>query len=218
MPMTLYNADLSPFTSRVRMQIRAKGLENEILIVDRPPVEEYRSISPTGKIPCLDTGAGFNLPESETIAEFIEDSFPEPSLRGHTALGKAKVRLFSRLTDLYLMAGFSMLFGQMNPKGRDEARIAEGLAKIDDALRLIEFYLEGPLYATQDRLTLADCALVPGMFFNTTIQPAFGQAPFQGHEKARAYYETITRDDAQAARVIEEMADALKKFMARAAG
>jgi glutathione S-transferase len=213
--MIFYDAHLSPFTTRVRIQIRAKGLENDIQITPRPPIEDYRVISPTGKVPCL-TVDGFTLPESETIAEFIEDSYPEPSLRGHTALGKAKVRLQSRLVDTYLMASFSILFGQLQK--RDEARIAEGLEGVSKALGLIEGYLEGPLYATQNRLTLADCALAPAMFFCTTIQPAFGQAPFQGHDKAAAYFNTIVADDRLVGAAIGEMGVALKKFMGAGAG
>jgi glutathione S-transferase len=210
MPMIFYNADLSPFTTRVRIQIRAKGLENDIHITPRPAIEEYRAISPTGKIPSLKVD-GFVLPESETIAEFIEDSFPEPSLRGHTALGKAKVRLHSRLADLYLMPSFGILFGQMQK--REAERIAEGLAGVSKGLGLIEQYLEGPRYATQNRLTLADCALAPVMFFCTSVQPAFGQTPFQGHEIAAAYYNTLLAEDQLVATAIGEMDEALKKFM-----
>ncbi len=214
MPMTLYNADLSPFASRVRLQIRAKGLENEILIAPRPAIEDYRQIAPMGKVPCLDTGAGFNLPESETIAEFIEDSFPEPSLRGHTALGKAKVRLLSRLVDLYHIPAFFEAFALAQSPERDEAKIASVWERVDQALAHIERYLEGPLYATQGRLTLADCALVPALFFHTALEPAFGRTAFQSSAPVRAYYEKLTDQDQMVARIIEEMADGLKKMMA----
>lgn len=207
MAMTLYSLNLSPFSARVRIQVRAKGLENEIQITPRPDIEAYRALVPTGKAPSLDTGAGFIVPESETIAEYIEDSYPEPSLRGQTALGKAKVRLHSRLVDLYLMPAFSILFGQMQK--RDADKIAEGLQNLDKALGLIEPYIEGPRYATQNRLTLADCALAPGLFFCTAIQPAFGQAPFQGHDKAKAYFEAVAQDE-YVAGAIAEMAEALK--------
>lgn len=217
MPMTLYNLNLSPFSSRVRLQIRAKGLENEVLIVDRPAVEEYRLMTPTGKVPCLDTGAGFNLPESETIAEFIEDSFAEPSLRGHTVLGKAKVRLLSRLVDLYHIPAFFEVFGLMQSTTRDAEKIQAAWDKVSTALGYIEAYLEGPVYATQGRLTLADCALVPALFFHTALEPAFGRTAFQGHEKAGAYFNAISGQDSQVARIIEEMADGLKQMMAQRA-
>jgi glutathione S-transferase len=210
MALTLYDAHLSPFTTRVRIQIRAKGLENEIQITPRPAIDAYRAITPIGKIPSLDVG-GFVLPESETIAEFIEDSYPEPSLRGHTAIGKAKVRLLARLADLYLMPSFGILFGQMQK--RDPERVKEGLEGVSKALDYIEHYLEGPRYATQNRLTLADCALAPAMFFSTAIQPAFGQKPFEGHDKAASYFKTLVAEDALVGQAVEEMSTALKAFM-----
>ncbi|MBL8549088.1 MAG: glutathione S-transferase family protein [Hyphomonadaceae bacterium] len=218
MPMKLYNNDLSPFTTRVRLQIRAKGLENDVQIVPRPDIDLYKAINPTGKVPCLDTGAGFNLPESETICEFIEDSFPEPSLRGHTALGKAKVRLFSRFADLYIMDGLGVLFGQVSANPRDPARVDEGFRKLDEGMRLIETYLSGHLYATEERFTLADCALVPTLFFCSVMPPGFGRTPFEGRAKVKAYYERIIADDMHCARAVQEMGVALQAFMkARAA-
>lgn len=212
MPMKLYNADLSPFTGRIRLQIRAKGLENEIEIVPRPEPDLYKAITPTGRIPCLDAG-GFHLPESETIAEFIEDSFPTPSLRGQTPLTKAKVRLFARLTDIYLMAGMNMLFGQFSANPRDASRVEEGLKLLDDGLGYIEHYAEGGVYAVEDRLTLADCAMVPAMFFCTTVPPAFGKTPFLDHAKAQRYYERILAEDPRCKRVADEMAAALQEFL-----
>ena len=155
MPMKLYNADLSPFTGRVRLQIRAKGLENEIQIVPRPEPDLYKVISPTGKIPCLDTGLGFHLPESETICEFIEDSFPEPSLRGAGALGAARVRLFARLVDLYLLAGMNLLFGQFTANPRDTADYPDGVWTLPPNLRRGE--VERDRYVAigeSDRMTL----------------------------------------------------------------
>jgi len=211
--MKLYNADLSPFTGRVRMQIRAKGLENEIEIAARPELDLYKAITPIGKIPCLDTGEGFHLPESETIAEFIEDSFPTPSLRGQTPLSKAKVRLFARLTDIYVMGGMNLLFGQFSANPRDLARVEEGLKLLDDGLAHIEHYLEAGVYAVEDRLTLADCAMVPALFFCTTVPAAFGKTPFLGRAKVERYYERIVAEDPRCRRVVEEIGAALQEFL-----
>ena len=114
MPLTLINANLSPYTTRNRIQIRAKGLENEIALAPRMELDAYKLIAPTGRIPCLDTGHGFHIIESETIAEYIEDVFPDLSLRGKDALSRAKVRLFSRLLDIYYLAGINILFQHLD--------------------------------------------------------------------------------------------------------
>jgi len=216
MPMTLYDASLSPFTTRNRIQIRAKGIENEIALVARPADRDaYRMISPSGRMPCLDTGDGVALIESETISEFIEDAFPERSLRGEGALGAAKVRLFSRLLDIYFHAGLNILFGQFSASPRDPTRIEEGLAKLEEGLNLIEHYLpEDELYATESRITLADCALVPAFFYANVIPGVFGKQPFLGHDKARRYYARIIAEDAICKRAVEEMGAGLQAYLA----
>lgn len=214
MPMTLINADLSPYTTRNRIQIRAKGLENEIALGERMPIDDYKRLAPTGRIPCLDTGHGFHLIESETIAEFIEDVFPVPSLRGKDSLSRAKVRLMSRLLDIYYLAGLNVLFGQFSANPRDAAKVDDGLAKLDEGLALIEHYLpEDAIYAAEDRLTLADCALAPALFYARIIPTVFGKAPFLGHTKAQAYYDRISAADPHIKRAVAEMDVSLQEFL-----
>jgi glutathione S-transferase len=215
MGMKLYDNHLSPFTTRNRIQIRAKGLEDKIAYAAPLEGDAYKVIAPTGRVPCLDTGQGFHLIESETIAEFIEDSFPEPSLRGRDPLAKAKVRLFSRLLDLYYLAGVQILFGQFSANPRDPARVEDGLDKVDEGLRHIEHYLQDDeVYAVEERLTLADCALVPALFYASVIPGVFGKAPYLGHEKAKRYYDRVIAADPHCKRAIEEMGVALQAFVA----
>ncbi|MES1202312.1 MAG: glutathione S-transferase family protein [Pseudomonadota bacterium] len=215
MPMKLMNADLSPYTTRNRIQIRAKGLENEIAIVPRMELDAYKLIAPTGRIPCLDTGTGFFLVESETIAEYIEDMFPEPSLRGRDPLARAKVRLFARLLDMYFLPGLNTLFGQFGANPRDPAKVDDGLAKLDEGLRHVEHYLhDDETYAVEERLTLADCALVPALFYANITPGVFSKEPFLGHAKALRYYERVTAKDAHLKRAVDEMGVSLQQFLA----
>ncbi len=189
MPMQLINDDMSPYTTRNRIQIRAKGVENEIALAPRLAPEALKALTPTGRIPCLDAGDGVYLIESETIAEFIEDAFPDVRCAGAGAHGKARVRLLSRLLDLHFLAGINVLFGQFNANPRDPKKIEEGFAMLDEGLRLIEHYLpEDAVYAAEDRLTLADCALAPAFFYANLMPPVFGKAPFLGHAKAKGLF------------------------------
>jgi glutathione S-transferase len=213
MSMKLYNHNLSPFAGRTRLQVRAKGLGEKIELVARPDAEIYRTICITGRMPALEID-GFVLPESETIAEFIEDTFPEPSLRGTGPLGAAKVRLFARLTDIYLMPALNTLFAQNSAKPRDPAKVDEGLTGLGDALDLIANYLPDGTYAAEERLTLADCALAPPLFFCNVIPLPFGGAPFLGRETVKRYYERLIAEDAECARVVSEMSAALQEFLA----
>ena len=80
--MKLYNANLSPYASRVRLQLYLKGIKAEIIAVPQggSHTPEYAKLNPLEKIPTLDDN-GFHLPESSVIGEYIEDTHPTPSLR-----------------------------------------------------------------------------------------------------------------------------------------
>jgi len=74
MEMTLYQADLSPYAARVRIQLSTKGIEEKVRLVLPPggmSSDEYKQINPTGKIPALQIGDAI-LSESATICEFLE--------------------------------------------------------------------------------------------------------------------------------------------------
>lgn len=206
--MKLYNANLSPYATRIRMQIRAKALENQIEIVDKPAGDAYKAMVFTGKVPALDIGE-YVLPESETIAEYLEDSYPERPMRGYTVLGKAKVRLVSRLADAYFVPAFTALLAQMNPKTRDGMRVSENKAQAEDAYGKIAHVIEGPRYALENRLTLADCALVPVLFFGNMLEATFGADGPKIPGKLKDYYATITKDDEIAGKAVAEMGEAL---------
>ena len=82
--MKLYQTNLSPFPTRVRLLLYAKNIAMEIVepsgIHDAQPKGSYLDINPLGRVPALQLDDGRVLPESEVICEYLEDTFPEPSL------------------------------------------------------------------------------------------------------------------------------------------
>ena len=209
--MKLYSSNLSPYGQRVKIAIRAKGLEDTITVVDqRPQTEDYKRLNPTGKIPALEVD-GVCIPESEVILEFIEDRFPDNPLRPADPVLRAKARLVSRLCDLYVAQGLFPLFRQMSPKVRDQAKVDEGFAQMDHALGLLETYLTDGEFAVSDTLSTADCAAAPILFFIPNLAPAFGRVPFEGRPKAQGYYHRIGNHPVVGV-AMAEMAEALKNF------
>ena len=80
--MKLYTGDLSPYSAKVRMQIYAMGITD--IEFDLPPsffMGKLSEVSPIGRIPVLETEDGI-IPESEVIAEYLDDLYPEQSLLG----------------------------------------------------------------------------------------------------------------------------------------
>jgi glutathione S-transferase len=194
MPLKLYQSDLSPFATRVRMFAAAKGLKLECV---SPPggslkSAEYLAINPIGKIPCLDHD-GVLLPESETICEYLEDKFPSPTLRPVDAQVRARVRLLSRLGDVYIAPPLFRLFGHLSPKTRDAIVVDQALAESETALGNLAHFLEGSEYAVGERLSLADCTLAPFLFFFAAlVAPSFGRDMLAG--KVAAYYAGVQND------------------------
>src|SRR6476620_3098971 len=103
MAMKLYSWDVSPYSARVRMQIYAKGLTG--IAIEQPPAyftPEFYQDHPIGRIPFLEID-GEAIPESAVIAEWLEETHPEPSLLGATPRENAHIRTLARIGDIYLM-------------------------------------------------------------------------------------------------------------------
>ena len=217
--MKLYQSYLSPFASRCRIQIYAKGIGD---IEYCPPPggmssDEFKTHNPTGKMPALEVD-GHVLGESEVICEYLEDRFPTPSLRPENALDRAYVRLLSRVSDLYILDPLFEMLPHMNPKGRDQAVVDENLALLNTNLAVWEDYLirggySGGGYAVGDALTLADCAMVPALFVVVNLLPIFGTAePLAATPKLAQYWQGIQKDES-CSRVLAEMTEGFKGLM-----
>ncbi len=195
MPLRLYQSDLSPYATRVRILAAAKGLKLECLA---PPggslkSEAYLAINPLGRIPCLDHD-GTIIPESETICEYLEDRFPSPTLRPVDPAARARVRLLSRMGDIYIAPLFRQLIEQLNPKTRNEERVGAACDDLETVLGTMTNFVEGPDYAIGERLSLADCTLIPLFFFiDAFLEQNFARpSPLKGSMKL--YYDNAQKD------------------------
>src|SRR5262245_24421553 len=118
--MKLYSGDLSPYSARVRMQIYAKGITD--IVIELPPnfgMPQFRQANPIGRIPVLDID-GDLMPESEVIAEYLEEVYPQPRMLGATPRETAHIRTIARIGDIYLMNNLFMLAGQTYAPARNQ--------------------------------------------------------------------------------------------------
>ncbi|HEX2465497.1 MAG TPA: glutathione S-transferase family protein [Thermoanaerobaculia bacterium] len=208
--MKLYNSNLSPFASRCRIQIYAKGLDVEIVA---PPegtgTAAYKAINPTGKVPALEVN-GMVIPESEVICEFLEDRFPERPLRPANDLERARMRVLAEMTDSYVVPSLVALFDQFPPNPRDQATIDHCFAEIDAGLDRIEAFMGKGPYAIDRQLTLADCSMAPAFFFVVRVVPGLGgKNPLESRPKLQAWWNAV-RDEPSVKRVMDEMRAALR--------
>jgi len=217
--MKLYQSNLSPYASRCRIQIYAKGIEDVDYV--EPPgglaSDEYKQINPSGKIPALEVD-GRVLGESSVICEYLEDRFPTPSLRPDDAFQRAQARQIAQIGDFYILGPLFVLLPMMNPADRVENVVDEQVALLRKNLALLEKTMvdagyDSGAYAVGNSLSLADCALVPALFVAMNIAPAFGMAaPLEATPKLVDYWQAILKDE-HCARVHEEMVEGLKARM-----
>lgn len=212
--MKLYNMNLSNFATKSRIVLYEKGADVEIVPIPGNNLKspEYLKIYPMGKTPALEAD-GMMIGESEVINEYLEEKFPNPPLLPRSPQERAKVRGFTRFHDLYLEPPIRALFGQLNPKTRDQKLVGEKVAEINNRLDQLEQKLAGGGFAAGQEFTLADCALAPTMFIAVNMLPGFDCQPLQGRSRLSAWWSHVqTRPSVKKA--LGEMGEALAAMRA----
>lgn len=222
--MKLFQTYDSPFPTRVRLLLYAKGIEVEII---QPPgfhasvetKEGYLKINPIGRVPTLVLDDGRALPESEVICEYLEDAYPEPSLRPDDLWERARMRLLSRICDFYVVMAMVPLFTLAGRSRRHwEPEVVNAAAgKLAEALAYLEDFIGGQGYAVGRSLTQADGAIIPQLVLASEWIPGlFGTPdPLAALPRLAAYWRAIQADPI-AARVIAETRDAVAEQQAAA--
>jgi glutathione S-transferase len=220
--MKLHQTYLSPFPTRVRLVLYAKGLDVELV---RPPgfhgdgaaKGSYLEVNPIGRVPTLELDDGWTLPESEVICEYLEDAYPEPSLRPADLRLRARMRLLSRIGDVYVLRAMSPLFDVVvdPPKQWNQEVIRAALDAVDQALGYVDAFIGDRGYAVGDSITHADGTLIPILVLVEDWIPIFrGPALLPRHPETAEYWRRIAADPL-AARLIAETRDALRAQMGR---
>ena len=155
--MILYATPLSSYSAKVRIVLAVKGIAFE----EREPPggyrsEAYRALVPMGTVPAIDDD-GFVLSESEAIAEYLEERFPEPALLPADPRDRARSRFLSRFHDLHLEPHVRALFAHVDPAKRDAAYVEARMADIRRRIAQLDGFVAAAPYALGPKLMLADC-------------------------------------------------------------
>jgi len=161
------------------------------------------------QIPILEH-EGFILPESQVIAEYLEDLIPEPALLPKVPKERATARLLARIADLYIAPHFLSLIVGMRPPPRPDDMAAAWQA-MGKGLGFAERYLgEGTAYAVGEHLSLADIALAPFFFYVPRLADWHGLPPLEVTPvKCKAYLDAIANDE-HVGKAFTEMESAYK--------
>ena len=148
---------------------------------------------------------GDMMPESEVIAEYLEEVYPEPSMLGATPRETAHIRTVARIGDIYLMNNMFMLSPQSRAASRNEGIVELLGGQVTRNIKALDRMIGTDGFACSGRLTLADCALVPGLFLVENVLPATGVAdPLAKAPKVAAYWAAIQTNE-HAAKTLGEL-------------
>ena len=154
--LTIYSVPVAVYCAKLRIMLENKSISFEQL----PPPggygsDEYRAIVPSGNLPAM-IHDGFMLSDSEAIAEYLEEAFPDTPMLPDTPQLRAKAREFSRSHDTRLEPAVRALYPYVDHKTRDAVAVQTGGALISKHLSSLALLLsQNPL--DTDTLWLCDC-------------------------------------------------------------
>lgn len=141
--ITLYHHSISVCAQKVRITLDEKGLSYEGREVDLMKQEhlspEFLKINPKGLVPVL-VHEGVPISESTIILEYLEDAFPEKSLRPQSNLAKARMRMWTRVPDdgIHVACGsitYASAFAPQLKENHSPQEWEERLRKLPDKAR-----------------------------------------------------------------------------------
>lgn len=212
--MRLIGLPHSPYSARVRMQVYAKEIELEHAEPEGFRTEGFKRFNVLGKVPVLDTGE-VCIPESSVIMDYLEDIHPSPALRPADPGERAIMHIFCRFPDLYIQPVLFPLFLQLIGDSRAEDRVREGIEGLTTQMALLDRLMERYGRDAHDRLDLADCALVPVLYYAIRVPELLDGTDVLADAPLVGRWWRWARSAAPAARVLEEIETALDSFLRR---
>lgn len=154
--LTIYSVPVAVYCAKLRIILRHKAIPFEEL----PPPggygsDAYRALVPSGNLPAM-IHNGFMLSDSEAIAEYLEEAFPDVSMLPQSVKLRAKAREFSRSHDTRLEPAVRAIYPQVAYATRDVNEVIAGGALISKHLSSLALLLSANALDT-NKLWLCDC-------------------------------------------------------------
>ncbi len=203
--ITLYEHPLSPYARKVKIALWEKALPFESRVLDLfaqvPP--DFAATSPRLEVPTL-VDDGLTVFDSTIIVEYLEDRYPEPSLRANDPADRARARMLEEVADTQLEAALWALaevrfFGRATGEKAAEMTAAAATV-IGRHLDRLERALAGRDYLNGTRFGLGDIAHIPLVsaagFFG--LQPGPERPRLDGWLVRMLTRESVQKDQAAA--------------------
>ncbi|XP_038217081.1 glutathione S-transferase 1-1-like [Zerene cesonia] len=211
MPMDLYYVPGSAPCRSVLLAARALNLNLNLKLVDLHHGEhlkpEYLKINPQHTVPTL-VDDGFSIYESRAIITYLANKYGKGSTlypEDPKARALVDMRLYFDIGNLYQRFSdyfYPQVFGGA-PADKDK------LAKVEDALKLLDNFLEGQKYVAGPNLTVADLSLIASV---SSFEAS--DVDFKKYANVKRWYETIKTTAPGYQEANEKGLDAFKALVA----
>jgi glutathione S-transferase len=153
--LTVYTLPISLYCAKLRILLRQKQLTwQEQLPPGGYGSDEYKEIVASGNLPALVDG-DLLLADSEAIAEYLNEKYPDPAMLPGDIVGRAKVRELARFHDTRLEPALRKLFPLLHTDKRDADIVVAQSGEISTRLKQLETLLDS--MPASDDLMLAEC-------------------------------------------------------------
>lgn len=190
----LYHFALSPFCRKVRLVLAEKKIEVEL--IDERYWErgaEFLRRNPAGKVPVLRLN-GKVMSESQAIAEYVEESQPEPPLMPRRAEDRYEVRRLVGWFDdkFHAEVTSKLLYERVNKKvmGQgypESANVKAGAKAIKYHLDYMGWLLDQRRWLAGDAMSLADFAAAAHL----SCLDYIGDVPWEEYPAVRDWYSVM---------------------------
>ena len=191
----LHHFALDPFCRKLRLALREKNLDFE-LVEERPGEgrDELLHLNPSGEVPVLVDGDGSVVADSQAIAEYLEEAYPEPSLLGQDRLVRAEVRRLSAWFDRKFAAEVTSrlleekIMKRLVRSGQpDSQSIRLANANLHLHLQYIAWLADRRSWLAGDSFSLADIAAGAHL----SVVDYLGDIPWDEHPEAKDWYARV---------------------------
>lgn len=192
---TLFHYPLCPFSRKVRLVLGEKKID---ITLRNEPIwkkqEEFLELNPAGQVPVfIDNlnGKNFCLSESQAILEYLEDTYPEISLRPESIQGRAEMRRLCHYIDgkfyddvIHKVVYEKTLKRLMGEGGPDSRHLREGTQALLPYLDYFSWLLEKRHWLAGDTLTFADFTLAAHL----SCLDYMGNVPWEKYPDVKEWY------------------------------
>jgi glutathione S-transferase len=163
--LRLHGKPVSNYFNVVRAALIEKQLDFEIVIAGASQDAAFRARSPMGKVPLLETPHGW-ISETVAILDYLDDAFPEPSLRPADIAVRASGRQIINIVQMYVEAQVRSLFpGVFASAVNAPATVAAVRAMLDRATAALAQLLQPAPFLCGSTISQADLFV----FYNLDI-------------------------------------------------